>query len=151
MTSDSKELDAIEVDFDVVKENWNKYQLPQGIVMRTRSPLIKIFKAKGGNKLDQGTYLTAGSSVFDVLCPLDVKGTPSEDTSVKPEDIVEDDVDFKVISEDWSEYLLLPDNLILKTKPVIVKVSKTRKFNQFGDPIFSVQSNLAIKITEKKP
>src|SRR5437867_11418066 len=101
--------DADELDFDVLRDGWNRYQLPEGVVLRVRAPILKIFKKRHLDASESEGYLTAGSTIFDVMCPPKVKGVPSESEAITKADIVQDDVEFNIIHEEWSEYLLLPD------------------------------------------
>ena len=58
-----------------------------------------------------------------------------------------EDVDFNVIKEDWNEYSL-KDGTKLKIKLVLVKVKRSNKYDQFGEPLYMVQSQNIVKVAE---
>lgn len=141
-------IDAEEVDFEVIKENWSRYSLRDGALLRIRTPVIKIFRAKQKDQFGRVGYITSGTNIFDVICPSHLKGKPSTDVRVTASDILLE-VEFDPITEEWAEYLL-KDGTKIRVKPVVTKVSKTSKYSQFGDPIYLVDSQSLVKSEEPK-
>lgn len=141
-------IDAEEVDFEVIKENWSRYSLREGSLLRIRSPVVKIFRAKQKDQFGRTGYVTSGTNIVDVICPSHLKGKPSLDIRVTASDILQE-LEFEPITEEWAEYLL-KDGTKIKIKPVVTKVSKTSKYSQFGDPIYIVDSQTVVKVEEPK-
>ena len=57
-----------------------------------------------------------------------------------------EEVDFDTVCEDWNEYKL-KDGTTLKVKLVLVKAVRTDNYDQFGDPVYMVNSQNIVKIT----
>jgi len=57
-----------------------------------------------------------------------------------------EEVEFDTINEDWNEYKL-KDGTTLKIKLVLIKVMRTDNYDQFGDPVYMVNSQNIVKIT----
>jgi hypothetical protein len=141
-------VDAEEVDFEVFRENWSRYSLRDGVLLRIRTPVLKIFRAKQKDQFGRVGFITSGANLIDVICPTHLKGKPSADLRVSAADIISE-VEFDPIKEEWAEYLL-KDGTKIKVKPVVTKVSKTSKYSQFGDPVYVVDSQSLMKVEEPK-
>lgn len=55
------------------------------------------------------------------------------------EDIDGEQLDFKIDSEDWNTYKM-EDGSIIKVKTVVSKITRLNKYNEFGEPIYLVNS-----------
>ena len=60
------------------------------------------------------------------------------------ESIVEEDIDFKQIADSWNEYKL-EDGHTFYMKPILTMISRTNKFNENGEPIYLIQSQVLSK------
>lgn len=130
----SKPDELEELDFEIMREPWNKYKLEDGSLLRLKNPAVKTFKS---SKLDQfglPIYGMGGTTLVAATVPKELLGTPSEDDRVNPADIV-GELKFATICEDWCEYKL-SDGTILRSKTVVTKIYKTKKFNKYGEPIY---------------
>lgn len=56
-----------------------------------------------------------------------------------------EDIKFETLQEDWNEYRLKGDNVVLGVKQVVTQVSRTDKFDEKGDPIYHVQLSPIMK------
>ena len=130
------------VDFKVKKEDWNAYKLEDGVSLKFKVVLIKVIKPKEER---QGVPLAfATTNVLAVFSPKELRGTPSGPTEGDYE-IEKYDVSFETLREDWNEYEL-EDGRILKIKPAISIINKTKHFDRAGEPIYLVESNLLTKV-----
>ena len=57
-----------------------------------------------------------------------------------------EEVDFDTVCEDWNEYKL-KYGTTLKVKLALIKVVRTDNCDQFGDPVYIVNSQNIVKIT----
>lgn len=145
----AQEVGVDEVDFEIIKDNWSRYQLRDGTLLRIRKPVIKILKTKIPDQFGRYNYLTPTMNIYDVIVPPNMKNIPSiPNQQVTAQDVLSE-VDFDTINEDWSEYLLRNGTKI-KVKPVVVKVTKTSKYNNFGDPIYLVDAQVIVRAEEPK-
>ena len=73
-----KEVEAEDVSFSIVREDWNTYQLHDGTELRMRLVLSEIFRIPGefdpeGNPV----YVTKSSNMLIAKRPADLKGPPA--------------------------------------------------------------------------
>ena len=66
----NQEIDALEVDFDIHREDWNEYKLLDGGTVRVKTTVIRIYKAvdEEGNQ----RYLEDGNPFMIVNHKLEV-------------------------------------------------------------------------------
>jgi hypothetical protein len=63
--------------------------------------------------------------------------------------IVNEDVRYTTIAEEWNEYLA-EDGTKIRVKLTVVKVSRTNKRDVDGEPIYLVQTSLLPQIQPRK-
>ena len=74
MTYQGREIDAVEIDFKVVKEEWNEYELADGTRIRLKTVASNMIRALNeydneGNPI----YLVRSSNVVALSAPDDLK------------------------------------------------------------------------------
>ena len=130
------------LDFDVVREPWNKYELADGAVLKTKTILTKVRKQtrdEGGKQIE--SYSLEIQTISVILT--DERGTP--DTKVySPQElqasIIKDDVRYTTLSEEWNEYVV-DDGGRIRVKSTVARVSKSSKFDKNGEPVYWVESS----------
>lgn len=142
------------IDFDVVREEWNKYKLEDGIIIKSKFVLINfmleksleelIKEAKKKSKKGMGISLQS-KNIMGVEAPIKLRGIPS--SSYTPQElqasIIKKDVDFEVIKERRNEYKL-KNGMIIKVRHSPLEISKSSKFDSQGLPIYMVNSTADI-------
>jgi len=128
------ELDIEELDFEIVSEPWNKYKLEDGSIVRVKNPAIKAFKTSQLDGLGTHVYRMGGLTLISSTVPKELKGEPSSDENITSSDIISE-CKFTTLCEDWCEYKL-SNGVILRSKTVVTKIMKTKKFNKYGEPIY---------------
>lgn len=132
------------LDFIVVKENWGRYDLSDGAILKVKIILTRIHK--NGN-----TYSTDFHPINLVLSnelgqPDSKRYTPAELQAA----VIQDDMGFNTISQDWNEYVA-DDGTRVKIQPVIMKIAKTSKFNNRGERVYLVDIQATIQIKPPNP
>ncbi len=69
-----KEIDAVEIDFKAVKEDWNEYDLADGTKIRLKSVAVNMIRAlneydNDGNPI----YIVKSSNVLSLSAPENLK------------------------------------------------------------------------------
>jgi hypothetical protein len=123
-----------DLDFEIIREPWNKYKLEDGSILRLKNPSIKIYRTSQIDVFGLPVYRLGGITLLAVTVPKELLGTPSENEQVDATDIL-CEMKFSIICEDWCEYKL-SDGMVLKSKTVATKIVKTKKFNKDGEPIY---------------
>ena len=137
---------AENLEYDIVNEPWNIYELENKGKLRTRlivTRIANVSSSAGKTKLS-----FKSNNVVDITPLKNVLGTPSEHPYSPQEladSVTEKDISFKITNEDWNIYKL-KDGKELRIKLVLVKVAGTSKFDSKGEPIFLVDTQHIVKI-----
>jgi hypothetical protein len=128
-----------ELDFDIVKEPWNKYELSDGAILKTRIILQKVKHIEQENRTGYGTDFTPLQVIF---APAERKGTPSNQTYTEQElaSSIDQELRYNTTAEEWNEYVV-DDGTRIRVEITVTRVSRTTKFDQYGDPIYLVETS----------
>jgi hypothetical protein len=146
----------IVLDFKVVKEFWDVYDLNDGTKLKNRVILTGV-KKLNSNSINIGNndkndknneYEFDFQSIQSFIFSEKSKGNPHTnfykkeelDTSYKIE------VPHSVISEKWNEYTVKDDGTRLKLKSTVTDIKKSNIFLQNGDPIYNVRIKILSKV-----
>lgn len=143
-----------ELDFEVLREPWNKYNLRDGSNIKSRYVMTKVKKREPTSKEDEKTaYGIEGQNItITYNVPEELEGPPSKQRYGPRElsrSIVEDDVGYSTLSEEWNEYIV-EDGTRIRVKDTIVKVSRTNKTDKNGDPIYLVQHSTLVDVRTRR-
>jgi hypothetical protein len=143
----------IVLDFKVVKEFWDVYDLNDGTKLKNRVILTGVKKLNSnsiniGNNDKNNEYEFDFQSIQSFIFSEKSKGNPHTnfykkeelDTSYKIE------VPHSVISEKWNEYVVKDDGTRIKLKSTVTDVKKSNIFLQNGDPIYNVRIKILSKV-----
>jgi hypothetical protein len=136
-----------DIDFDVVKEDWNIYKFADGGILKVRLILGKIFKTGRYNPAGEPIYSFGIQTLAAITTPAEMKGSPT----TPPPSIEEleksatEEVDFTSIKEEWNQYRI-NDGSTVQIKLSVTKVLKTNKFDQLGYPYYLNKSETLTRI-----
>jgi hypothetical protein len=125
-----------EVDFNILREDWTKYRLPDDIILRIRVPVIKLFEQEG----DAGQpRFSAGAQNFVSLLVPESQLKNEGEGEVQVGEITNEqirngtDVEFQPISppDQWQEYRT-SDGWIVRLKPEVGRVVRIKTY--FAQP-----------------
>lgn len=134
------------IEFDTIKERWNRYKLEDATIIKIKFVPIKILREKiddAGNPV----YLSNYMNVVGAISPPNLFGPPSSQKYSQEEivdAIVKEDMKFETLEENWNEYQL-KDGSKLSVKAVVTKVDKTKLFDEKGEPIYNVSHQVLMK------
>lgn len=138
--------DAEDLEFEVIEEGWNKYELESGIYLLARTVLIKVFHIKGPN-LGQTQLGPATHDIF-ISKTRGEKGPPSP---LMPEEIsgqikVERrQLRINKSDEVWNKYKLTKTGERIRTRVTITDVFLVpKRFDVFGYPAVIIESGVMI-------
>lgn len=136
-----------DLDFDVMREPWNVYQLEEGPILRIKYVMTRVLRKKeAGGRVG---YAFKGQNVVSFShIPDELKGTPTQAIYSPMElqtSIVNDDVRYSTLIEEWNEYYT-EDGASIRVKLTVVKVSRTNKTDKEGDPVYLVKTSLLPQI-----
>ena len=148
------------LDFKVIKEFWDVYDLNDGTKLKNRVILTGVKKLNisstnidNDNKNNKNNeYEFDFQSIQSFIFSEKSKGNPHTnfykkqelDTSYKIE------IPHSAISEKWNEYIVNDDGTKLKLKSTVTDVKKSNIFLQNGDPIYNVRIKILSKVIRPK-
>ncbi len=127
-------------DFEAISEPWNIYSLKDGSVLKFRLILVKLIPVSDGGI--KGYAVNAGNAA-GVFVPKKLKASPSKSLMIELK-VAEKDIPYEIIREDWNSYKL-EDGTILKIKPAISSVNRTKTIDPYGDPVYVINHQVLIK------
>ena len=142
METAARELEFL--DFKVVEEPWNQYKLEDGSTIRAKVVVQNVMREKG----EEDSYSFATSNVIAVVPNPKYIGLPSPPLKQgeRLESYVEAE-DLQIISktEKWNEYEIPFVGITMRIKGVPVIISRTKRHDDKGLPIYIANIQLLIK------
>lgn len=144
--------DYQELEFDIVEENWNRYELDDGVIIKGRIFLGKIMRDPNDPKKMNFDISPPKWSVYATPA---LRGHPSTDLLRDPnkqKTAPKYKVHSKVNHEPWNVYKILQTGQELKIKLTIDEINRfTDAYDQNGSPFYSIPNGIAVSIKENKP
>lgn len=143
----------VELDFEIIREPWNKYSLNDGTHIKSRYILIKLKKKEPTSETEKPSIGVEGRNVVVTYnVPQNLKGPPSKHI-YPPEElrksIVQDDIRYTTIYEEWNEYIA-EDGTRIRVKQTMTRVGRTDKADKNGDPIYFVDHSIMVDVKTMK-
>ncbi len=142
------ELDNIE--FKIIKEDWNIYEFNDDTKLRARIFLSRLTEQKNATppkdlKPDQhfGKYNISFNTNFQVFAMPHNKGKP---TIPLPQvnqisDQQKEEVNILTSNEPWNVYEIIKNGMIIRIKLVFSEVYKVKDvYDQFGEPYYIIKN-----------
>ena len=138
------------VDFEIIKEPWNKYSINDGSKLKTRAILELAWYTE--DERGQKKYNMGIKSFTVLMCEPSLQGTPSSVRYTKEQirkgtEVA--DSRYSTVSYEANEYVL-DDMTRVLMHTNITKISRTKLFNTVGDRIYDVHINTSMTITAPK-
>lgn len=132
------------LDFNVVREEWNKYRLVGGGFFRVKASLSSLTAVEASDGKQELSFAFKNAFYKDPS-PSD-KGTPSSDPKTTAEDVVETP-EFETISEPMNVYDV-PERYVILARLKLNEIRKTRKFDAQGNRIYGYNMGSAISVAK---
>lgn len=138
-TSQPSPKDTEVLDFEVVEEKWNKYELADLTVLRARIILTRIMTARFG---PVGQYGISAQTIFAATAPPEKRGQPMQiPPAPEWESMPKDPVKILTNSEPWNKYRIPKSGDVLQVKLVVTEVFRVKdQYDNFGEPFYIVTS-----------
>lgn len=131
------DIGLVETDFAVFREDYSRYLVEDGTQLKAKIVVKKIFKTP--TVTAQGYPVQMGFDSVNIVSaqvPDRLKRKPSMEII----DLLREvgtEMKFDLMGDQkWQEYLTA-DGLRILVKPVITKVVKYGKYNNFGEPVYN--------------
>lgn len=137
------------LNFEIIKESWNVYNLHDGSILKTRNMLRSAWYVKDGS---ERKYSIDVKSDTVLMCEPSLQGQKSEAKFVREEAQEKIDVEdcrYDTLSYEPEEYLL-DGNVKILIHTNITKISRTKLFDKKGDRIYLSNVNISVTITPPK-
>lgn len=140
-----------EIDFEILREPWNKYQVDDGSYVKARFVIVK-FKKKEPTTTDEklGYGFEGRNLVVAYNVPEGLKGTPST-ASYSPQELSDgaQEMKFSILREEWNEYVL-EDGTTVRIRSTVVNIVRSNRFDRNGDPIYVVNTAQLLGLKPRK-
>jgi len=137
------------LDFEIVKEPWNKYSLKDGSKLKTRVILQYAWFFEKDKKKN---YSVSIQNMTIMMCDSDLQG-PKNETKYTNEQIQKnidvEDCRYDTIGYEANEYIL-DDTTRILIHSNITKISRTKLYKKNGDRMYLVDLQASITITPPK-
>jgi len=158
MMSTSANLDNIE--FRIIKEDWNEYELKGGTKIRGRAFITRIIENKNPKPRPDAKpselineYQMSIIKNFQVFASEINKGKPSK-LIPQPKDIPKEslqEMELLTNSEPWNTYEIIKNGTIIKIKLVVHKITKVKDvYDGFGEPYHIINNAPVFSIESQK-
>lgn len=133
------------IEFEIIKEPWNKYQLSDNSIIKTRTILKKVERVTKGEKI---TFNIDAQTLTVVYADSSLKGEPNRNPISMEQiknSIEKPDMRYNTLAQEFNEYEL-DDGTKIKIYTNVTQVSRTSLKDVKGDPVYNVISNNAVEI-----
>jgi len=131
-------MSRVELNFDVIKEDWCYYSLKDGAILKVKIILVRLFN----DGVDSKGIPTMGFLATNVMGVI-----PYGEMISNKALSADDDVGFEVKTEIWNEYQA-DDGTTITIKPVIAQVMRTATLDPNGEPVYTASIQPLIKINK---
>jgi hypothetical protein len=150
------------LDFKVIKEFWDSYELSEGTKLKNRVILTGVKKLNNANSnIDKNKNINNGKineyefdfqSIQSFIFSAKSNGNPHKKfyTKQELESSYKIEMPYNTISEKWNAYMINNDGTKLKLKSTITQITKSDIFLQNGDPIYNVRIKILSKVIRPK-
>jgi hypothetical protein len=133
-----------EVDFSVAKEDWSRYQVGDGTLIRVRIVVRKITRSIELGPQGYPDFQLESMNAVSGIVPDHLKRAPSTEPWDPKRDLGEE-MKFEPLEERWQEYHTT-DGFKVLVKPVVMKVWRYLKYNPFGEPIYNLNIQSLVNV-----
>jgi hypothetical protein len=144
--------DYEELEFKIEEEEWNEYELEDGVRIKGRIFLAKIMRDPNDPKKMNFDILPPKWSVY---APTPLRGIPSIELiqdPMKQKDAEKYRVRITRSHEPWNLYKILRTGQEIKIKLAVDEVLRFKDaYDQNGTPFYSVPNGVAITIKDNQP
>lgn len=140
------------LDFKVIKEFWDVYQLVDDTILKNRIILTGVKKLNNNNNNKANEYEFDFQSIQSFIFSKKSKGNPhtKQYTKQEIESSYKIEIPFNTISEKWNQYTINDKDTRLKLKGTVTQIQKSDIVLQNGDPIYNVRIKILSKIIRPK-
>lgn len=140
------------LDFKVIKEFWDVYQLVDDTILKNRIILTGVKKLNNNNNNKANEYEFDFQSIQSFIFSKKSKGNPhtKQYTKQEIESSYKIEIPFNTISEKWNQYTINDKDTRLKLKGTVTQIQKSDIVLQNGDPIYNVRIKILSKIIRSK-
>ncbi len=149
------DINSTVLDFKVIKEFWDVYDLNDETKLKNRVILNGVKKLnnnnnKSNNKINE--YEFDFQSLQSFIFSKKSKGNPHTKfyTKNELESSYKIETPFNTILEKWNEYMINDDGTKLKLKSTVTQIQKSDIVLQNGDPIYNVKIKILSKVIRPK-
>lgn len=135
MAQTAGHMDLREVDFRVIREDYCRYRLDDGTLLKIKMCMLKIAESVTRGPSGYPRFAFHVNNMLTSMVPDHLKAALPQNDDVNATHAAE--INFTVQDGEWQEYELV-DGFLVRIKPIVTKIFKHDGYNGFGEPIYSV-------------
>ena len=138
--------DYEEMEFTIENEEWNEYELKDGVRLKGRVILQKVIRDPNNPNLFN---FNLSKPMWIVFAPTTLRDKPNYNPTEKPSEKFEVHVNRN--NEPWNIYRISKTGQKLRVKLTLTEVSRfVDKFDNNGMPVYDVPSGILIAISKSE-
>lgn len=137
------------LDFEIIKEEWGKFELYDGSTLKLKSILVSVEKINNNEKPSYQTQLQNIQTVFIEPSLIGDSTNTVYTKEILLKNIEKQDLEFEIITPSSNKYIL-DDGTKLNIFLNVIKVARTSLKNKKGEPIYLVDTNFTINFNIKQ-
>lgn len=134
------------LDFKIRNEDWCIIKLEDGARLRVLTILTAAIQENKEIVLGTQNIIAVASLPDTLWGQPEMKGHTLEELE---KGIIKEDMNFEIEKENWNVYEL-EDGTVVSIKPYVVTVSRTKYYNERGEPIYLLNIQPIIKVKPRK-
>ncbi len=136
-----------EIDFEVLREPWNKYSLTDGSYIKSRYILTKVKKVEPFGEIKGKVGVEGRTVTVPYNVPLTLKGVPNmkKYSSNELKEAIDEEIRYSTISEEWNEYIV-DDGTRIRIKDTVTNITRIKLKDRNGDPIYIVSHSTLVQV-----
>ena len=140
-------IDFEEMEFTIENEEWNEYELKDGVKIRGRIILNKIIR----DPYNPNTFsFDIAKPIWSVFAPIALRGEPNFDRLEK-DSSKKFEVHVDRNHEPWNVYRIVKTDQKVKVKLTATEVNRLEdKFDARGLPVYDIPNRVSCDISQKK-
>jgi hypothetical protein len=138
------------LDFEIIKETWNKYTIDDDIELKTRIVILRIMYDK--NRSKNNHLIEFSQPLFTISCPLEKMG--EKNNVPRPEEyykLPSYNIKINEVEENVNLYLIKKSKMIIRIDYTVTEIKRiTGRYDQNGNPFFLVTAFPKVNLIEEE-
>lgn len=142
------------LDFEILRENWNTYELEDGSIIKSKFILSQLIKSEKTAPQDDDLNLgfMEPRNITTVFAPIEKRGKPDRNYSVSELEKFVINKECKIKKQTRTDPTIYKtEKMLIFVHSILNKIEKTSKYSSAGMPLYIIRSSNQIIISSIPP